>query len=390
MDAKDRLDALAGLRLVAATAVALAHMAFLTGPRYGPTFARVIHEGSWALTLFFILSGFVLAYGYHDRLANPTRRELWRYYVARVARIWPLHLLALGLAMVWVVSPAEPGTGPLVANAFLVHAWVPSLRYVQSYNAVSWSLSLEWSFYLAFPLMVLVAARFPAARPRYFVAVAVACWVVTAAVVGCHTHRTETWVLFLCNASPPARVGEFAIGVMLGLAHVHGGPSRSRRFGTVRELLAVALLAALIFHSHRVSILLRLNGYYTPACALLVWVFARQRGVLGRLIGSRPVVYLSELSLAFYLLHGITFTLLNRSFGPGWNPLVQAGLYLAVTCSVAAVLHHAFEKPLRSAIIRWGNRPVKPTSPTPRVWFARLRPRGRTTTVRQHVSVHHS
>jgi peptidoglycan/LPS O-acetylase OafA/YrhL len=387
MDAKDRLDALAGLRLVAATAVALAHMPFLAGPRYGPTFARLTHEGCWALTLFFILSGFVLAYGYHDRLANPTRRELRRYYVARVARIWPLHLLTLGLAAAWAVSPARPGFGPLAANAFLVHAWVPDLRYVQSYNSVSWSLSLEWSFYLAFPLMVLAAARFPAARPRHLVPVAVVCWAVPAAAVGCFTHRTDTWVLFLCNASPPARVGEFAIGVTLGLAHVRSPRPSPGRWGTAVQLFAVLGLGVLIFHSHRVPVLLRLNGYYTPACALLVWAFARHRGALSRLVGSRPVVYLSELSLAFYLLHGIAFTLLNRAVGPGWNPLAQAALYLGATCAAAAVLHHAFEKPLRSAIIRWGDRP-----PAPRrtIWFARLRSRLRPATVNRHVSVHHS
>src|SRR5437773_2519695 len=148
MEAKNRLGALTGLRCVAAAAVAVAHLpGLLSLPGLGPTSARLLTEGFYGLTTFFVLSGFILAYTYHDRLARPTRRELGRYALARVARVWPLHLLTLGLAAVLATAPAPGGVGTAVANAFLVHAWVPDIALIQSYNSVSWTLSHEAFFY---------------------------------------------------------------------------------------------------------------------------------------------------------------------------------------------------------------------------------------------------
>lgn len=58
-------------------------------------------EGFVGVNFFFILSGFIIAYTYRDRLLEQksTLREFW---VARIARIYPLHLLTLGIRFVWV------------------------------------------------------------------------------------------------------------------------------------------------------------------------------------------------------------------------------------------------------------------------------------------------
>src|SRR5215210_2308376 len=156
-----RLDALTGLRALAAAGVAVAHMPHLqAAPDLPPLLKRLALEGGVGVPFFFVLSGFVLAYTYHARLAAPTRGELGRYYVARVGRIWPVHLLALGLAALAMaagapIGPGEGSVGAAVANAFLVHAWLPvPVAYLESFNPVAWSLSVEVFFYLALPLVL--------------------------------------------------------------------------------------------------------------------------------------------------------------------------------------------------------------------------------------------
>ena len=166
MEAKARLDALAGLRFVAAVVVATAHLPELShDPALGRVANRMLSEGVYGLTFFFVLSGFVLAYGYLDRLAKPTGPALRNYYIARVARIWPLHLLALGIALAFPTGPWTGNAGPLLANAFLVHSWMPSLEYIQSFNSVSWTLSLEAFFYLVFPLIIYGVGKWKSAGP---------------------------------------------------------------------------------------------------------------------------------------------------------------------------------------------------------------------------------
>src|SRR5438105_14109782 len=101
MDAKSRLDALTGLRFLAAAAVALAHLPRLhLDPSLPPTARRLFMEGGAGVPFFFVLSGFVLAYSYHDRLARPSGWELGRYALSRFARIWPVYLLSVALVAV--------------------------------------------------------------------------------------------------------------------------------------------------------------------------------------------------------------------------------------------------------------------------------------------------
>jgi peptidoglycan/LPS O-acetylase OafA/YrhL len=361
MDARARLDALAGLRFVAAVVVAVAHLPEIShDPALGRVAQRFLSEGIYGLTFFFVLSGFVLAYGYLDRLAQPTRPALRNYFVARAARIWPLHLLTLGLVLAVPIGPAPEGIGPLLANVFLVHSWVPSLAYIQSYNSVAWTLSLEWFFYLLCPLVLVGIGRWRSATPRHLHLAALGVWLVTIALVLPFANHEGFWPLYICNVCPPVRCGEFTVGVLLGAAFVRGrvrsGPielARTRRLWTGIEIAVVALVVALIFRSHRVPLLFRMNGYYIPAVALLVTVFARERGRVSRALASRSIVYLSELSFAFYLLHAIVFTHLRAAYASWVGAYAGAGLLVATTFVAAAAAHHLVERPMREWIMRW-------------------------------------
>jgi peptidoglycan/LPS O-acetylase OafA/YrhL len=180
-----RLDSLTSLRFVAAAMVVCFHSAGRFGFR--PDAERQplqVALGS-AVSLFFVLSGFVLAYNYaelHGRTAIRT------YYRARVARIWPLHLACLAFIVLLdpaIRRPCADATLPwLPVHALLMQSWFPvNVAGVSLFNAVAWSLSVEWAFYLAFPLLLPVGVKRlePRARSRAaelaieFVAVIASC-----------------------------------------------------------------------------------------------------------------------------------------------------------------------------------------------------------------------
>lgn len=106
------------------------------------------------VTFFFILSGFLLAYGYKKRLMT------WEistsdFYKARAVKLYPLHILCF--AAVFLLGIRNFATADLpkaVLNLFLLQSWVPSPDYYMSYNAVSWFLSDELFFYLMFPFVL--------------------------------------------------------------------------------------------------------------------------------------------------------------------------------------------------------------------------------------------
>lgn len=377
MAAKSRLDALAGLRFLAAAVVAVAHLPAVShDPALGRIAVRFLSEGLYGLTFFFVLSGFVLAYGYHERLAQPTRASLTSYYIARVARIWPLHLLTLGLSLILPISPQPGGAGPFVANALLVHAWVPDLEYIQSYNSVSWTLSIEAFFYLVCPLLLWAVGRWKSAGPvSLYVAAALVC-LLTCGVVATQVDDEGIWPLYVCNVCPVVRFGEFAVGAFLGMAFVRSRTEAApatgislRMLWTLLEVAAVGIIVLLIYRSHKMPLLFRMNGYYLPAVAVLVALFARQRGLVSGLLATRPIVYLSNISFAFYLLHAILFTHLGAALPDTLGTYLKAGIMVLIAGIAAAALYHGVETPLRELIIR----SAKPRVPVahgalPAVW----------------------
>ncbi|HEX4612606.1 MAG TPA: acyltransferase [Urbifossiella sp.] len=359
MSTRPRLDALTGLRFLAAAAVAAVHLhALHHDTALSPTLRRFLDEGFAGVPFFFVLSGFVLAYSYHDRLARPSRGDLVRYALARVARIWPVYLLTLAVVAVWPLVP-PPSGGWVVANLLLVHMWPPVLDPHPGLNPAAWSLAEEVFFYTCLPGLLWVAARIPAVGRLGLWAIAGAACLVQSGVMLWHCANLNPWSHYAMFC-PPLRLCEFAVGVALGLDYVRAGggadrPAGGRWFWTGLELAAVAAVVAAVFHSFRVPLLYRLVGYYTPVFALLIAVFARQRGELSRALSGRAAVYLGEVSYSFYLIQLLVFMHLEpwvRAAEVG--AVTQAGIFVGTTLLVSAAAHSWVEIPARAWLVGLG------------------------------------
>jgi peptidoglycan/LPS O-acetylase OafA/YrhL len=143
-----------------------------------PWLRPVLGVGYLGVDGFFLLSGFALWLGYGSRpLASFA--GVRRFLLRRLAKIWPLHALAL-MALAAVVGLAQAGggvvrgperfqAGDFLLQLFLVNAWETTERH--SWNYPSWALSVEWAGYLAFPLALPLFRR---SRPVLLSALAAA------------------------------------------------------------------------------------------------------------------------------------------------------------------------------------------------------------------------
>ncbi|WP_427551610.1 acyltransferase family protein [Methylomonas sp. MS20] len=148
-----RLEALTSMRFFASAAVVFLH----SRPFFETTknlYAEApLHYG---VTFFFVLSGFILTYVYRD-LQPVARVDFW---IARIARIWPAHIFALCLFLLLIPSEQWTWDGANVpavtmSNLFLLQSIIPIPEYYFSYNGVSWSVSTEVFFYVAFPYLII-------------------------------------------------------------------------------------------------------------------------------------------------------------------------------------------------------------------------------------------
>jgi peptidoglycan/LPS O-acetylase OafA/YrhL len=112
-----------------------------------------MHQWGWALVdLFFVLSGFVFAQAYLARGGLAGGRGWSAFWVARVARLWPLHLLMLGATALLLPRP-ENTAAAFAAHLVMAQAFVGPVA--ASFDGPSWSLSVEAVCYLAFSLAAL-------------------------------------------------------------------------------------------------------------------------------------------------------------------------------------------------------------------------------------------
>lgn len=178
----DRLLGIEGLRAIAALGVLVFHVwdEATPGPNQPPiagdVAANVFGNTRIGVTLFFVLSGFLLYRPFAGAaIRGAGTPSIRRYLINRALRILPAYWAVLAVAALTVDRELLAKPAQLVANLLLVQNYVPSAQPV-GFSPLgvgpAWSVVIEVSFYLALPLLALLAL-YLAARLRNRVAAAV-------------------------------------------------------------------------------------------------------------------------------------------------------------------------------------------------------------------------
>lgn len=313
---ESKVDQLTSLRFFAALMIVVYHAGLGTiGVNWGQ-----------GVSFFFVLSGFILTYVY-PRL--DTLRDTRRFLRARVARIWPAHVVCFLLG--FVLMPYTWDTGTALANLFLVHAWIPESAYYFSYNGVSWSVSTEAFFYLAFPLLIF---RW---QDTWVIKFAVACagliavfWIVDRLALPTYGNSlgeagrlvTQHGLVYI---HPVVRIFEFILGMVAAtLWSKHRRPLRPW-LASVLEVAALLLCAVTMAYGNQMALnaqellasgalslwLSHSGSLFT--FALLIIVMANGGGVVSRALAAPALVLAGEISFSMYLLHQMLLAILARN-----------------------------------------------------------------------------
>jgi peptidoglycan/LPS O-acetylase OafA/YrhL len=369
---KKNIDALTGLRIFAAISILYSHLHEFSGMPFAWMQNVVLLQG---VSFFFVLSGFILSVNYAEEDAVALRRN---FFVARFVRIYPVYVFGILLALLCKILTY--GTdflsmpivrGSIVLELALLQSWLPYGYW--PVNGPGWSISTEAFFYLVFPFV-----RFSHLRLLAAFAMGLAT-VVATILVGAHFGLSggvdlDSYFRFL-NPNPLIRLPEFLLGVWLG--------ARFQKIQPVAQPSTPGVLlwtmmeaAALLLCYWTSSTIFRmwvdpafpagaLSGVRTYllgsgsalSFAVLIWIFAYQRGIASRLVGTRPVVFLGEISFALYLIHVPLLELpVVRVFFSNSDAMAseQRQLlifgFIAGLLTLAALVHLVIEQPIRLAL----------------------------------------
>lgn len=354
-----RIDQLTGTRFVAAILLVLFHTA-ATGLTTDTVVGRFLLAGDSAVSFFFVLSGFILVVSAGCGAQLPADIAKGRFWRNRVARIYPLYLVALILTLASDVLTHNGtfrgvNTGSAVSSALLVQAWLPAC--VMDLNYPGWSLSAEIFFYALFPLLFAGMARQSTQRLLLLTGI------VWAGSLVIHQHMVERIDLgatddyhALTMYFPVLHLNTFLVGVTIGFVFMrHRSWLARHRNQLLLALLVLSIAAGSVIWTQHPVLRLRHNGLAAPLFAVFIlWLSGQSNGLSRRL--SHPVlVYLGEISYGIYLLQVPVGTL---AFYANYHWLhLPAGLYmstyLVLLCLAAAASYHWIEQPARRVIRQW-------------------------------------
>jgi len=324
--------------------------------------------GYSAVTAFFVLSGFVLAYNY-DFGALTAAAGRTRFAIARFSRIYPAYLagllLLVPLALYRLLSgiqiaPPAVEWRDFVLNVLLVQAWSPYSAL--TWNYPGWSLSNEAFFYAVFPVagawlwrMERPAALFGAMlalwalsslAPGIAVSIPVHHWGDVAATQHTLPDDVSIWAN-LIRYNPLLRLPEFCAGIVLAKIYFTLKPQRHGPW-----LYATGGLASVLILSQagRIPYPLVHNGLLLPLYALLIIGLAVGGGWPARWLSHPVLLLLGNASYAMYILHAPLYAWLDiffrRALHREPSDMVWFFSYLAVVISVACLFFHFVEEPL--------------------------------------------
>jgi peptidoglycan/LPS O-acetylase OafA/YrhL len=295
-----RFIALDGLRGMAALLVVLLHV----GWQNHLTSNEFVHHSYVAVDLFFIVSGFVISSTYLNRIA--TFKDLQKFIGLRLFRLYPLHLLMLGVFVVLecikvttqhtfglapgLQRPFSGGNsfGALIANLFLLNGLHVLDRL--GWNIPSWSISCELSAYLLFSLAVLAGA----VRRRWFYLVGLLTAVTSyVALVLLEQTLDLTWDYGIVRC-----MSGFFLGMCIfRLRTTTSFLPSSRLADTIGVVVFLAVVALLLFASGPLIVIV------IPLFVVLVASLQYDRGMVAHFLASPIAQFIGRISYSIYMVH---------------------------------------------------------------------------------------
>ncbi len=358
-----RLDAFDGLRACAALSVLAYHVCHACALMGLGTIGTVLAGLKVGVTIFFVLSGFLLYLPYARAIrAGRPLPSLGAYLRRRALRILPAYWMVLA-----VVSLAPLGAGVSAGNWWryfaLVQIYRPSTVITTGVGG-AWSLCVEITFYVALPLLAMLMARLARGRGQQR-AVRVQLAMIAAIAAECALYRLSLAGSIGYSVSPgylvsatwlPGLVDWFCIGMalaVLGSDWEAGGSSLrpvaalSARPGAC-VLLATGCYALLVatrpgdpflsLYSLADHALLGATAGFLVLAAVGTMHSERPR-LTTRFLASRPMVWLGSVSYGIYLWHlAVIGALTGRNgFAHAQGPVTVAGLLVLVSVSAVAL-----------------------------------------------------
>ena len=368
------LPALTGIRFFAIFHIFLHHLwavyyyvsgtkdetkGLLAGMKDAPEGLMIFMSNGWVSTsLFFMLSGFILAYLYWGENGQLTmsRKHFWG---ARFARLYPIHLLVLTI-LIFLKQDTYIEEGQTsaflvisaIATAGLLQAWIPS--FIPMWSWPTWTISVLVFLYLLMPYLMSGLHRISASKQRLLLYLMPLISLIPAIgytlVIAAEVPWSMNIELFFSNF-PVFWIPYFVAGMLLARVFSLSRNSVTKEASSVFALgdlafLVIVAITLIPLTEQRLIYAIRF-GLLMPLFMMLILDLARGKGLIAKLLSLPGTRFLGEIGFSIFIWQAFVLTaaVISLSLFPEISNY-QVTLSILMVLTLATVSTYYIEKPL--------------------------------------------
>jgi len=305
-------------------------------------YSKYLYEGFIGVSFFFILSGFILSYKYQDKILNKEVNNS-QFWLARFARIYPLHLVTLLISLPlvlneWFVNQIK-FIVKFIINLFLLQSFFPQRTVHYAFNSPSWSISTEAFFYLIFPFVI----YWISGLNKKLFSLLVLLIFLTILII---KIIPADWQHYIVYVNPFMRSVDFLIGV--GLFNVYKFILRKDlklHYNFIEFFSLILLILFFAFHNW-VPEVYRYSVYYWLPMSFIIFSFAFQKGIISKLLSNKLLFTGGEISYGFYMYHQLVLRYFSRIFILENHIISMTFIIFLLTLFLSYISYKYLEKPL--------------------------------------------
>jgi peptidoglycan/LPS O-acetylase OafA/YrhL len=321
---------LTGIRAIAALWVLLYHLQHAWQINFKhPVSLPIVDHGYLAVDLFFVLSGFIIAYVHRAefRLLGDVRNAP-RFVCLRLARLAPVYYVTLLLfALLFLFSTVILKLTPDDTHKYSASGFLYNLLLVQSWglnipsvNSPAWSISVECFAYLCFPLLSPVLHRLKSRLSNYLTA----CGLIML-FTGCYFWIGTGNLDWRADFGLVRVFFEFALGC-IGFNIFNLTPHNTTCSGLTALVFMIVLLLAWVDSPWIIDVC-----FPVLFAVLIVCLALTKQGLFYRLFSNRVITLAGKCSFSLYLFHQFPITVFT-------NLYERFQVFSPVTCSIVIVI----------------------------------------------------
>ena len=284
--------------------------------------------GGFGVSLFIILSGFVMFYNYQTRRINTGIIPSLKFTIGKIKKLYPLHLLTMTLPLILALNHLEKQFSissllglifKIFSNILLIQDWFPKTSIYFSLNAVAWYLSLCLFLYFIFPKVLNKLRQYSFIQAINTIGLL---FLIQITISFCLKYICVTSSLFdnfihwFTYIFPIARSLDFIIGccTCIVFSKIKDYFTQEQTFMTSIIYTAFEMVAIILgiyvylnFYIERKTILgsesFVYKTIYTPCSVLLIFLFAMNKGLLSTILTNKLTIWIGDISAYLFLIH---------------------------------------------------------------------------------------